>query len=694
MKTFLFIFLAGYAVRCDDSNYYVVQMPERTPTKEFKVYWNVPTMQCASKKIPFDDLDTYGIIQNTGDSFRGDKIAIMYDPGAFPALLENSTTGEIKYRNGGVPQEGDLIVHLNTFQNVLDQSIPDKNFSGVGIIDFESWRPVLRQNFGTLTPYKDVSYEIEKKRHWWWKKQWIEEEAKRRFEKSGREFMQATIALAKKMRPLALWGYYGFPYCFNMADNNRQEACAAKVPQENNAISWLWKESTALLPSVYSTSDMSAGQLAGLIRGRVREAARLRPSAAPILPYFWYRYRDAGFFNETDLNLALSTFYKSNASGFIIWGSSSDVNTVDKCNQLKDYVTNILGPAVAKYTLSNVKQGDEVEETYNLIFSNQSKYDPEYTWIPPVNYTQNIEQMVDQELREKNESTVIDTDTESILVDMILNKIANYCVDGCDKHKANKTVTGDNSTTSEAPVTLVTEDPFKNVTKDAVRESTTEEELYEYDATNDGAGKDFYDSNDYGDVSSIVEETSTTLTTETSTTSIITEGTSTSSTNTEVTSTTNKIEEESTTVSTSTEETSTYSTSTEGTTLVVSTTDLNNSSTTENNIENSSTDQTSTIVYTSSTTDNGIESTVGSSTTQSTDAYTSESTSLSTDESTSINTSEAVSSNTEESSTIYPKLEEISMDGAIGTNGTTGTVSGDGTTVAPVISEQVVVSVV
>ena len=48
--------------------------------------------------------------------------------------------------------------------------------SGIGIIDFESWRPIFRQNFGTLVPYKDVSIEIEKKLHWWWPKPWIQNE--------------------------------------------------------------------------------------------------------------------------------------------------------------------------------------------------------------------------------------------------------------------------------------------------------------------------------------------------------------------------------------------------------------------------------------------------------------------------------------------------------------------------------------
>lgn len=59
-------------------------------------------------------------------------------------------------------------------------------------------------------------------------------QAKRRFEEAAREFMQATISLAKQMRPLALWGYYGFPYCFNMATNNKNESCADNVPEEND----------------------------------------------------------------------------------------------------------------------------------------------------------------------------------------------------------------------------------------------------------------------------------------------------------------------------------------------------------------------------------------------------------------------------------------------------------------------------
>ncbi|XP_075986202.1 hyaluronidase-like isoform X2 [Anticarsia gemmatalis] len=490
MKTFLFIFLAGYAVRCDD-NYYVVRMPELISSKEFKVYWNVPTMQCKSKKIYFDDLyENYGIIQNTNDTHRGDKISILYDPGNFPALIKNETTGEIRYRNGGVPQQGDLINHLQVFRHELKSSIPDKDFSGVGIIDFESWRPILRQNFGVLTPYKDVSYDIERKKHWWWKKQWIQEEAKRRFEASGRDFMQTTISLAKKLRPKAVWGYYGYPHCFNRAFNKNPEACADEVPQENDEIDWLWSESTAIFPSVYSTHDMSSSQLSAFIRGRVKEAARVK-SNVPILPYWWYRYRDDGYFTEADLDASFSTFYKSNATGFIIWGSSNDVNTVAKCQKLRDYVTNTLGPAIAKYTKQNTQLHDIPEEINNTTFApeNVTKFDPEYNWVPPENYTQNIEQIVDEELKKENE-TRLDRNkliNESILIDIILHKIANFCSENCsEKDSSDKNNTTTITSTTKGTVVLTTKNPFKETSvsyETTVQTSTTTEydNYYDYD---------------------------------------------------------------------------------------------------------------------------------------------------------------------------------------------------------------------
>ncbi|XP_050676341.1 hyaluronidase A-like isoform X2 [Leptidea sinapis] len=444
MKFLVFIILARYFVRCDDdsNNYYVIELPEDVPRdykKPFRVYWNVPTMQCKSKKILFNNLhEKYGIIQNKDDKFLGDKISILYDPGLFPALLKNESSGKFKFRNGGVPQEGDLDEHLAAFKNTVSQSIPDLDFSGIGIIDFESWRPVFRQNFGVLVPYKDVSFEIEKKRHWWWPKEWIMAEAKLRFEDFGRIFMQKTLEIAKQLRPKAVWGYYAYPYCYNMASNNMVENCPTKVQDENDKTYWLWAESTALFPSVYSSENLSSSELASLIRGRMKEASRSKPGSL-ILPYFWYRYRDGGFLNERDLSTALKTLYKSNASGFIIWGSSKDVNTVDKCKKLKDYVDTTFGPFIAKYTKNTNRINDDTFSDMDTTEDSQTvtdqslennttktrlvEMDPEYHWLPPENYKFDIIQNVEQEFTKKGYKASNQSDSNMVASININNSI-------------------------------------------------------------------------------------------------------------------------------------------------------------------------------------------------------------------------------------------------------------------------------
>ena len=89
----------------------------------------------------------------------------MYDPGMFPALGTNN-----EKRNGGVPQEGDLEKHLAQYKAHVEELIPDVNNNGLIIIDFESWRPIFRQNFGVLKEYKELSYKIEQQRHPFWTK--------------------------------------------------------------------------------------------------------------------------------------------------------------------------------------------------------------------------------------------------------------------------------------------------------------------------------------------------------------------------------------------------------------------------------------------------------------------------------------------------------------------------------------------
>ncbi|XP_011301680.1 hyaluronidase-like [Fopius arisanus] len=343
---------------------------------DYKVYWNVPTFMCHKYGMNFEEVQNdYGIIQNKNDKFRGEKMAIIYDPGSFPAILKSSN-GSMYLRNGGVPQEGDLQKHLDLFKIHVNEQLSD-NFEGVAVIDFESWRPIYRQNWASLAPYRDLSVSIERKRHPWWSVKSINEMAIRRFEEAGRIFMEETIKTAKLLRPRASWGYYAYPYCFNLTPRQRNWKCDENVKKDNDRISWLWKLEDILFPSVYIRSTLTVNEKKGLIVGRLQESRRIIEKyslSSVILPYFWYKYRDNSnnFLSEIDVEGVFHVMATNGAAGHVIWGSSNDFTSKQKCEEFRNYLKNILGPAVLQVTTFFAALNDEDK---NLLINEQIPLD-------------------------------------------------------------------------------------------------------------------------------------------------------------------------------------------------------------------------------------------------------------------------------------------------------------------------------
>lgn len=320
---------------------------------DFRVYWNIPTFMCLKYNMSFENsTKSYGIIQNQHDDFRGDQISILYDPGDFPAILQNSSSGEYFYRNGGVPQRGNIAEHLEIFKQHVNELIPDQKFRGLAVIDFESWRPTYRQNFGTLKPYKDLSEKIEKQRHPFRPENRIQRDAERHFESAARRFMEETLRLGQKLRPNAAWGYYGLPYCFN-GRSNSIESCPTHVQRENMHLRWLFESVDAVYPSVYLREQTPVQYRVPMVRGRIEESKRLirrlplavRPD---ILVYHRYLYTDTlKFLTESETFQVFKAIKDTGADGIVLWGSSDDLNTKEKCTNFNEYLTNILGPVIS-----------------------------------------------------------------------------------------------------------------------------------------------------------------------------------------------------------------------------------------------------------------------------------------------------------------------------------------------------------
>ena len=104
-------------------------------------------------------------------------------------------------QNGGIPQNGSLEVHLARYRISLNALIPEEDYQGVCMLDFEHWRAD------------------------WNSSDWNEREravafagngnvllARQQYEAATRRFMLATINETRLMRPGCLIGWYGYPH--------------------------------------------------------------------------------------------------------------------------------------------------------------------------------------------------------------------------------------------------------------------------------------------------------------------------------------------------------------------------------------------------------------------------------------------------------------------------------------------------
>lgn len=210
------------------------------PPHPYAAVWNSPTTHCFGNSL---ELSGFEILQNRGDAINGGNITLFTHLGQFPVWGKLNDT----IVNGGLPQLGNLSLHLAQVEQDIDSLIPDSNFAGLAVIDFQAWRPLFRQNFDELGIYQTQSVEEVRKKHPDWKDGQLQKEAAAEFNSGARAFLEGTLLLARKLRPGGLWGYLGYPFCNGFLGYY----CDGQATLENDMIGWLWNASTALYPSVF-----------------------------------------------------------------------------------------------------------------------------------------------------------------------------------------------------------------------------------------------------------------------------------------------------------------------------------------------------------------------------------------------------------------------------------------------------------
>lgn len=266
--------------------------PPLIPHKPFVVVWNAPTESCRLRFKVDLDLSIFDIVANLNETLSGPNVTIFYHSrlGYYPYYSNSGIP-----INGGLPQNQSISKHLGKARADVDKLIPHKDFRGLGVIDWENWRPQWVRNWGSKDIYRKRSREQIRKLHPNWPESKVEKEAKEGFERAGQAFMNLTLALAQGRRPGGLWGFYLFPDCYNYGYKQHPQHYTGECPNvehvRNDHLIWLWKESTALYPSIYLDYELkSSSNTVKFVHYRVKEAMRIASIARAdfTLPVFVY----------------------------------------------------------------------------------------------------------------------------------------------------------------------------------------------------------------------------------------------------------------------------------------------------------------------------------------------------------------------------------------------------------------------
>ncbi|CAL1539504.1 unnamed protein product [Lymnaea stagnalis] len=336
------------------------------PNTPFYVVWNHPSGACEARGQHLN-FEKWGIIDNNKDNFIGDQISLFYNLGIWPRFSGNLSI------NGGIPQLANLTNHLNKAQTDIKTILPDRNFSGLAVIDFESWRPIFALNFDSLSIYQRKSLELAKEKFPDYDKDALLKEATKEFEKAAKSIIRKTLDFATLLRPNGKWGFYGYPRCW---DNY----CNDSTIRINDQLNYIYNISSGLYPSIYFQLKVPPSVRAARIEQLVEETLRLKATWAPqdaeILPYACSQEGPYNMFAPSDLYNAIRQPADMGASGVVLWGSSDDMRPKNECLILQQYINTTLGPYVLDVTnfFSNCSlmlcggHGRCVKKDYELIY--------------------------------------------------------------------------------------------------------------------------------------------------------------------------------------------------------------------------------------------------------------------------------------------------------------------------------------
>ncbi|KAL0968090.1 hypothetical protein UPYG_G00262250 [Umbra pygmaea] len=303
--------------------------PPIDPNYPFLFMWNAPTELCETRFGLGLDLSHFQLVSSTLKSATNQRISIFYTDrfGLFPYVDEDTR----EMYNEGLPQLIDYQEHSKLAKDDIELYIPT-NQPGLAILDFEEWRPQWVRNWGSKVVYRDLSIETVKAKNSNLSDDEAKDRGKMMFEHAAKQYFLRSLLIGKTLRPNRLWGFYLYPDCYNYDYNQDITHYSGTCPkielERNDELMWLWKESTALFPSIYLELILRDSYHARLyVRHRIQEAMRVsmlpnHSYAIPVYAYIRPVFKDSSndYMSEYDLVNTIGEAASLGAAGIISWG--------------------------------------------------------------------------------------------------------------------------------------------------------------------------------------------------------------------------------------------------------------------------------------------------------------------------------------------------------------------------------------
>ncbi|XP_051874401.1 hyaluronidase-2-like [Pristis pectinata] len=317
--------------------------------KPFVTVWNAPTHDCARYSVSLN-LEMFDIVSSPNEGFYDQQLTIFYKErlGRYPYFQGQSPV------NGGVPQNSSLLPHLDAVRSDIRRYMRSWDKEGLAVIDWEEWRPLWIRNWKNKQIYRDSSLSLVSQRHPDWSQADVSRQAQFEFEQSAQRFMVQTLQEGRNTRPRSLWGFYLFPDCYNHDYKNNAANYTGRCPDveiaRNDLLTWLWRNSTAIYPSIYLDRSLRSSPSAHkFVRSRVKEALRVSQLHGPhhALPVFVYSRPTYSYtvqlLTERDLVTTIGETAALGAAGIIFWGDTDYSNSAERCRMMKSYVGGVFG---------------------------------------------------------------------------------------------------------------------------------------------------------------------------------------------------------------------------------------------------------------------------------------------------------------------------------------------------------------